>query len=299
MKSPQFDYVRPDSLDEVLALLAEHGDEAKVIAGGQSLVPTMNMRLAAPSLLVDLNHVPGLAGVELQGKWLRIGALTRHADMAASPEVAHHAPLLSRAAPYIAHEAIRNRGTFGGSLATADPASEWPACCLALGARMHLASRKGSRVVPAEEFFEGVYQTAIEAHELLTHVEVPASAKGMIYGFDELARRKGDYAIVGLAAQARVGAKGAMKLLRRSDDRLHEVRLSFFGVGETPVLAPAAAAALKGRTLDTDSIQAAQAALSEDLEPLGDLYTSAEAKAHMARVLLGRVLHAMSGGDGE
>lgn len=295
MKSPQFDYIRPESLDRVLALLAEHGDEAQVIAGGQSLVPTMNMRLAAPSMLVDVNHVPGLSGVELHGKWLRIGALTRHAEMVRSPEVARHAPLLARAAPYIAHEAIRNRGTFGGSVATADPASEWPACCLTLGARIHLASHEGNRTLPAVEFFQGVYQTAIEPHELITHVEVPAAAGGMLYGFEELARRKGDYAIVGLAAQARIGAKGAMKLLRRNDQRLHEVRLGFFGVGETPVLAQRAAAALEGRPLDAETIQAAQAALTADLQPLGDLYTSAEVKAHMTRVLLGRVLHALSG----
>lgn len=295
MKAPQFDYIRPESLDQVLALLAEHGDEAKVIAGGQSLVPTMNMRLAAPSLLVDLNHIPELTGIELRGKWLRIGALTRHAAMAHSPVVARHAPLLALAAPFIAHEAIRNRGTFGGSIATADPASEWPACCLTLGARIHLASRKGNRTVPAEEFFEGVYQTALEPDELITHVEVPAAANGMLYGFDELARRKGDYAIVGLAVQARIGSKGPMKLLRRNDQRLHEVRLGFFGVAETPVLAQQAAAALEGRSLDTVAIQAAQAALTDDLQPLSDLYTSAEAKSHMARVLLGRVLQALNG----
>ena len=285
MKSPQFDYVRPGSLDEVLALLAEHGDEAQVIAGGQSLVPTMNMRLASPTVLVDLNHVPELVGVELRGKYLRIGALTRHAEMMRSPEVARHAPLLARAAPYIAHEAIRNRGTFGGSVATADPASEWPACCLTLGARIHLASRKGTRTVPADEFFEGVYQTAIEPHELITHVEVPAAADGMIYGFDELARRKGDYAIVGLAVQARVGAKGPMKLLRRHDQR----------VAEAPVLARQAASVLEGRPLDAEAIEAARSVLADDLQPQSDLYTSAEAKTHLTSVLLGRVLHAMSG----
>lgn len=295
MKSPQFDYVRSESLDQVLALLAKHGDEAKVIAGGQSLVPTMNMRLAAPSVLVDLNHVPELIGIELRGKWLRIGALTRHTEMMRSPLLARHAPLLALAAPFIAHEAIRNRGTFGGSLATADPASEWPACCLTLGARIHLANHKGKRTVPAEEFFEGVYQTVIEPDELITHVEVPAATDAMLYGFDELARRQGDYAIVGLAVQARVGAKGPMKLLRRNDRRLQEVRLGFFGVAETPVLAQQAAAALEGRPLDAEAIQAAQAALADDFHPLSDLYTSAEAKAHMARVLLGRVLQALSG----
>ena len=296
MKSPQFDYVRPNSLAQALAILAERGDEAEVIAGGQSLIPTMNMRLAAPSILVDLNRVPELTGIELRGKWLRIGALTRHAEMARSPLIARHAPLLASAAPHIAHAAIRNRGTFGGSLATADPASEWPACCLTLGARIHLASCSGSRVVPAEEFFKGVYQTALEPHELITYVEVPAAAQDMRYGFDELVRRRGDYAIVGLAAQARVGARGALKLFRPNDQRLHEVRLGFFGVAETPVLARRAAAALEGRPLTSEAIQDAQAALAEDFQPLGDLYTSAEAKAHMARVLLGRVLTAMSGG---
>ena len=297
MKAAKFDYVCPTTVAEVLDLLAEHGDEAKVIAGGQSLVPTMNIRLAAPSVLVDLNHVPDLAGIELHGQWLRIGALTRHAEIAASAEVARHAPLLSRAAPHIAHEAIRNRGTFGGSLATADPASEWPACALTLGARLHVASRKDTRTVAAEEFFQGVYQTALEPDELLTHIDVPTPGNGVRYGFEELARRKGDYAIVGLAARVRMGTSGPMKVFRRGQDRINDVRLGFFGIGETPVLATQAAAMLEGNTLNPTTLQAAQDALTRDFTPLGDLYTSAETKAHLARVLMGRVLHAICGGD--
>lgn len=282
MKAPMFEYVRPDGVDEVLAVLAEYGDEAKLIAGGQSLVPAMNMRLAAPALLVDLNRIDELAGIQQQGRFLRIGAMTRHATIARSALVAEHAPLLFRAAPFIAHEAIRNRGTFGGSLATADPASEWPACCLTLGARIHLRSQRGSRVVAAAEFFHGVYDTAIEPDELLTAVELPCITAGEQVSFAELGRRKGDYAIVGLAAQGRV-----------EHGRLGALRLGFFGVADRPVLAQHAAAALEGQAPEPAVLRAAQTALANDFEIMGDLYTAAATKAHLARVLLGRAVSAL------
>ncbi len=294
MKAPLFEYVRASSIGEVLDLLADHGEEAKLLAGGQSLVPTMNMRFAQPEVLVDLNHVAGLAGIELAGGRLRIGALTRHAEIIASELVAQHAPLLAQAGPYIAHEAIRNRGTIGGSLATADPASEWPACCVALDARMHLRSRRGERQVAAEEFFQGVYETAIEPDELLVAVDVPAIGKCQHAAFSELARRKGDYAIVGLAAQGKVKKAG---LLGRGEERFRTLRLSFFGVADRPLLARAAAASLEDQPLTAATLQIAQAALAEDLHTMDDLYTSAATKAHLARVLLGRVLTALYRGE--
>ncbi|MBA1149266.1 xanthine dehydrogenase family protein subunit M [Ectothiorhodospiraceae bacterium WFHF3C12] len=299
MKAARFDYIRPRTVQEVLDHLAEHGDEAKVIAGGQSLVPTMNVRLAAPAVLIDINHVEELSGIEADKGTLRIGALTRHAEIAASETVAAHAPLLSMAAPWIAHEAIRNRGTFGGSLATADPASEWPACATVLDATIHLVSARGTRQVAAGDFFQGVYETAIEPDELLTHVEIPAIGEGYRAGFSEFARRKGDYASVGVAVQGRVGASGAIgRLLKRGEGRLHDLRIAFFGVAARPMLATAAAAALEEQPLDESTLKAAQEALPTDFTPMEDLYMSSAAKAHLARVLLGRVMTTLYHGEG-
>lgn len=290
MKAIEFEYVRPAAIGEVLQLLSEHRDDAKLIAGGQSLVPAMNMRLAQPALLIDLNCIPGLDGFALAGDVLRIGALARHVALARSALVAEHAPLLAKAAPHIAHEAIRNRGTIGGSLVNADPASEWPACCVALGATLRLHSVRGERTVPAEAFFQGVYHTAIEPDEMLTAIDVPVVTPNERSAFAELARRKGDYAVVGLAATGR-GRGEADDLL------LEDVRLVFFAVADRPVLAIAAADALQGRVLTPETVREAQLALARDFEPMRDLYTSAAAKAHLARVLLGRVLAALREGD--
>jgi aerobic carbon-monoxide dehydrogenase medium subunit len=294
VKAPHFKYVRAGSVDEVLDLLAEHGEEAKVIAGGQSLVPTMNMRFAQPELLVDINHLNQLSGIELSGGRLRIGAMTRHAAIVDSRTVAEHAPLLALAGPYIAHEAIRNRGTLGGSLVTADPASEWPACCVALDARIQLRSLRGERWVAAEEFFQGVYETVIEPDELLAAVEFPTIGKCTYAAFSELARRKGDYATVGLAAQGKVKRAG---LLGRGEARFRGLRLSFFGVADRPLLARAVAAALEDQALTEATLKSAQAVLTEDLQTMDDLYTCAATKIHMARVLLGRVVTALYRGE--
>ena len=291
VKAADFDYVRPYCIEEVLAVLAEYGEDAKIIAGGQSLVPMLNMRFARPDVLVDINQIDVLSGIELlAGNRLRIGALTRHAAIASSDLIARHAPLLTKAAPYIAHEAIRNRGTIGGSLVTADPAAEWPACCLALNARIVLRSQRGERTVAAEDFFQGVYETATEPDELLVAVEIPVLQKGQRIGFAELARRKGDYAIVGLAAQGEIKRSG---LLRRGEAHFHGMKLAFFGVADKPVLAQRAAAALEGQALTPEVLQAAQSSLAEDIETMADLYTSAAAKSQMARVLLGRVVAEM------
>lgn len=284
MKPSAFAYARPRALEEAFALLEKHGENAKLLAGGQSLLATLNMRLAAPELLIDINALPGLDGIALKGKTLVIGARTTHRAIERSDVVAKHAPLLAQAAPQIAHVAIRNAGTLGGSLAMADPAAEWPACCVALAATIVVASKKGERRVPAAEFFKDLYSTALGAGELITAVEFPCAEKDERHAFLELVRRRGDYAIVGLAARARVKASA-----------LSGVRLVFLGVGVTPVQAKGAIAALEGKTADDAALRAAQTALDADLSPNADIYTSAEAKRHLARVLVARAVAALAG----
>lgn len=277
MKAPSFDYVRAQSLDQVFTLLAKHGDDAKIVAGGQSLMPMLNMRLAAPSLLIDITGLDDLSGITRDGGVVTIGALTRHVAVETDPLIARHVPLLAQAIVHVAHPAIRNRGTFGGSLANADPAAELPACMVALGARLKIAGRGGIRRVPARDFFRGLYETALQAGDVLLGAEIDVDGPGTRSAFGELARRQGDYALVGLAAHGPVDAP----------------RLVFFGVGDRPVEAAGAAAALSGRRLDGAAIAAAQAALGGDLSPPSDTQASAEARGHMARVLLARVLMTM------
>lgn len=279
MKAPSFDYARPASLAEALQLLARHGEGAKLLAGGQSLIPSLNMRLAAPEVLIDLGALKELQGIAPQGDGLRIGAGTRHREIEHSTLVAQRAALLAQAAPHIAHVAIRNRGTLGGSLAMADPAAEWPACCVALQATIVIASARGERRVGAEQFFKALYSTDLAADEILVAVEFPAPAPMARSAFLELARRRGDYAMVGLAA-----------LASRSAGKLTGVRLAFLGVAAVPVLAKRAMAAAEGRQPDANTIAAVQSAIGEDLQPSADLYTSATAKLHLARVLTGRAL---------
>jgi carbon-monoxide dehydrogenase medium subunit len=282
VKPAPFAYVKPSSLDAVFALLARHGDGAKLLAGGQSLIATLNMRLSAPELLIDINGLPGLADITEANGVLRIGALVRHATLGASPLVQRHAPLLARAVPFIAHPAIRNRGTIGGSLAFADPAAELPASVVALDATLELTGANGTRKLPARDFFTGLYQTALASAELVTALDVPLPGADACDGFDELARRHGDYAMVGLAAHGRRAGAGFAAL-----------NLVFFGVGTGPVTASAAATALIG---DVTAIAAAQAALGQDLDPPADLHGSARTKLHLARVLLGRVVGRMIDG---
>jgi carbon-monoxide dehydrogenase medium subunit len=282
MKAPSFAYARPDSVAEALALLASQGDAARVLAGGQSLLPSLNMRLSSPRLLVDITGLTELAGIRKQGGVLRVGALTRHSEIERSEEIARHVPLLAQAAPHVAHVAIRNAGTLGGSIALADPAAEYPACALALEATLVIAGAKGERRVAARDFFRALYTTALAADELLLAVEFPLLERGYRSAFVELARRHGDYAIVGLAAHARV-----------ENGKISDLRLGYLGVGATPVRALRAAAAMEGRNCEPQAVAAAQAALGEDLDPSPDLYHSAAAKLHLARVLTGRALAAL------
>lgn len=282
MKAPSFAYARPRSLAEVFDLLEAHGDGAKVLAGGQSLLASLNMRLSAPEVLVDITGVPGLAGIGVDGGVLRIGALATHAEIERSTEVATHAPLLGQAVPHIAHVAIRNVGTFGGSVALADPAAEYPACAVALGATLVVAGRKGERRIAAADFFRGLYETALAPGEVVVAGEFPLRP-GYRSAFLELARRHGDYAIVGLAAHAKVEA-----------GRLSDVRLAFLGAGDRPMLAAAAGRAAEGRPASPETVKAVQDALAQDLDPPGDLYTSAATKRHLSRVLAGRALAALA-----
>jgi len=283
MKPSAFAYARPQALEEAFALLEQHGENARLLAGGQSLVASLNMRLAAPGILVDIGAIPGLDGIALKGKTLVIGARTTHRAIERSELVAKHAPLLAQAAPHIAHVAIRNAGTLGGSLAMADPAAEWPACCVALEATIVVASRTGARRIAAAEFFKDLYTTALGAGELITAVEIPCAQKDERHSFLELVRRRGDYAIVGLAARALLKGKA-----------LSGLQLVYLGVGVTPVLAKGAMAALEGKQADDAAVRAAQGALDADLSPGADLYTSAEAKRHMARVLVARAVAALT-----
>lgn len=281
MKAPDLAYARPASLDEALALLAAHGEDAVPLAGGQSLITALNMRLSAPALLVDLNAIPGLSGVAEADGVVRIGAMTRHRDVGASEIVRARLPLLAAALPHIAHPAIRNRGTIGGSVALADPATEWPACCLALCATIVAQGPVGERRIAADDFFLGIYTTALEPGEIVTAIEFPLPEADAIWGFEELSRRHGDYALAGLAATG-----------RRDGDRAADVRLVFFGVADRPILARAAAAAV-----EAGDIAGAQAALADELDPPGDIALKAGTRLHLARVVLGRVARQLLAGD--
>jgi carbon-monoxide dehydrogenase medium subunit len=282
MKPAAFDYHRPDSLDEALALFSELGADAKPLAGGQSLVPAMNFRLARPGVLVDLNRIESLAGIEETADGgLRIGAMTRQRAVERSPAVARRAPLLADAMPWIAHPQIRNRGTIGGSLAHADPSAELPAVMLALDARIVVRSRAGARTIAASEFFTGILSTALEPTELLTAVELPPPREHAGAAFVEVARRHGDYALVGVGAVIVLDRGGACS----------EARVALLSIGDTPVLARAAMAVLAGQRPGATAIEeAARAAAERDVDPPADIHASSAYRRHLTRVLVGRAL---------
>lgn len=284
MKPAPFAYARAASLEDAFGLLAEHGDDARILAGGQSLMATLNMRLSEPEILIDINHIDGLAGIEDTGDALRIGAMTRHVDIETSDAVATHAPLIAEAMKHIAHPAIRNRGTFGGSIAFADPAAELPACAVALGATMHLAGKGGTRNVAAADFFEGLYETAIGPGEILTAVSVPKIAAGWKSGFMELARRHGDYAIIGLAAH-----------VEHDGSIFGDANLVFFNAGDRPVSTPQTAALLKGHSWSDDLADTLAASLKRELDPPDDLNADGPMRKHLAGVLVKRTLSPLAG----
>jgi aerobic carbon-monoxide dehydrogenase medium subunit len=283
MKAAAFAYARATSVAHALDLLAAHGDRAKVLSGGQSLMPAMNLRLVAPELIVDIGELGELRGIAVRGDTLVIGALTRHVEFLKSPDIAARAPLLADAVAHVAHPAIRNRGTIGGSLAHADPASELPACMLALDAAIVVRGPGGERRIAAEAFFTGIYETALAPQELLVAIELPVAKKGSADFFHEFARRHGDYAIAGLAAQASIDG-----------DRFAGLRLGFLAVGDRPLLAKAATR-LIGVEVTPALLTDACAALDAELDPQEDQQASPEMRRHLARVLLRRGVAALLG----
>ena len=281
MKPAAFEYYRPDSVEQALALLAEHGGDAKPLAGGQSLIPTMNFRLAQPAALVDLNGLDALAHItEAADGGLLIGAMTRQRAVERSALVAARAPLLAEALPFVAHPQIRNRGTIGGSLAHADPAAELPAVMVASGATVHMRGEAGERRMAAADFFTGLFATALEPAELVTAIELPPPAPRSGWAFREVARRHGDYALVGVAAMVRLDEAG----------RCAEARVVLLSVGDGPQQVPAAVAALEGRIPDAATIAAAAAAAQAGVDPPGDIHASAAYRRRLAGVLTGRAL---------
>lgn len=282
MKAADFAYRRPADLAGALAILSSGEGDIAPLAGGQSLMPMMNFRVAQPTMLLDLADVAELRGVTAGADGLRIGAMTRYVDLAADPLVAQAAPLIGMALPHIAHAAVRNRGTIGGSVALADPAAEMPALLLAMGASVELASSTGTRVVAADDFFLGLYETARAADELVAAIHIPADAATRRAGFYELARRHGDYAMAGVAVTAG-GAKGSA---------LEQPRIAFFGVSDRALRAPRAEAALAGQMPDGAALTEAVAALS-DLPINGDLHNPVDVKLKLAGVVLRRALAGM------
>ena len=282
MKAAAFDYVKPKALQEALSLLAEAGDGAQLIAGGQTLLATLNVRLSEPSVLIDITDWTELKGITLVGDQLRIGALVTHTEIEDSELIAKHAPLLKAAAPHIAHRAIRNLGTWGGSLAYGDPAAEWPACSLALRATMIIQGPSGERRISANDFFIDLYTTSLEPDEILVATEIPIATSQEIFYFHELARRHGDYAVAGLAAVA-----------QKQGDVLTKCAFTFFSVSSKPVMATKAQDLVNGKKLNEELIGKAVAATREEIETIADITNSAEAKEHLIGVLLERGLKHM------
>ncbi len=282
MKPAPFSYHAPTTVDEALAHLAAHGYEASVLAGGQSLVPAMNFRLAQPAVLVDLNRIPHLAYIRPgDDGGLLLGAMTRQRAVERSPLVAERAPLLHETMPNIAHPPIRNRGTVGGSLAHADPAAELPAVMLALDARFRLRSHQAERWVAARDFYVGMFMTAKEPEELLVEIALPPKPARSGWAFREVSRRHGDYALVGVAALVTMDDLG----------RCRQARITLLSVGEGPVEAHEAARLLAGQTPTPEAVRAAaEAAATQDIDPGGDVHASAAYRRHLARVLTADVL---------
>lgn len=282
MKPSRFRYVKPASLDEAFDLLEEYGDGARVLAGGQSLLAGLGMRLAAPEVLVDINGIDGLSGISLQSGHVVIGARTRHVEVLNSPVVAQYLPLIAEAITHVAHVAVRNRGTFGGSLAYADPAAELPACTVAHGGTVVLVGREGRREVPAGDFFLGIMETALRTGELILEIRLPVQRAEQRHVFAELSRRHGDFALVGLAG-----------LVTLEGRRMTDARLVYFGCVSHPRLARATSASLVGRSLPLSSFDAVQAALLQDLDPDESPGMRAETKLELAGVVTRRQLNAL------
>ncbi len=281
MKAAAFDYCKPTTIEQALGLLQRHGLDARIVAGGQTLVATLNMRLSDPKLLIDITGLPGLSSIERRADRLYIGALATHTQVEESSLVADLAPMLASAAPHIAHRAIRNSGTWGGSIAYGDPAAEWPCCLVALNGTVHVQGPRGQRQIRATDFFQDLYTTDLQADEIVIGADVPVATTADWFAFDELARRHGDYAVAGLAVSARFEGLKAVR-----------VNLGLLGIGVKPLRAPKTEAVLAGKVLDAGAIEIAAASLRAELDPLPDLTHSADTKRHLATVLLKRMLQA-------
>lgn len=281
MKPAAFEYHAPSSMDEALALLEQHGSEAKPLAGGQSLIPAMNFRLATPALLIDLNRIGSLAYVHADSDALHLGGMTRHRTLEHSGDIAAAAPLIAAAMPHVAHAAIRTRGTIGGSLAHADPAAELPAVMLALDASFTLQSRTGSRTVAAADFFQGLFLTALAPGELLVRITLPRATPGSASAFDEVSRRHGDFALAGVAAHVAVNGDGVCTI----------ARVGLFGLADRPVLAAQVSRTLVGVKPSRDAMRAAaDASARDDVDPSSDIHASSRYRRQLAAVLIRRVL---------
>ena len=278
MKAPAFGYIQPKTIDDALECLQQHGSDATVLVGGQSLMASLNMRLSNPAVLIDINDIDELSGINMVENQLRIGAMTRQVELEHSTLVSQHAPLITMVMPHIAHPAIRNRGTIGGSIVFADPAAELPACMVALNGQMVAQGPDGERRITATEFFQDLFETALAENELLTAIEIPVADENQRFGFRELTRRHGDYAIVGLCASS-----------DWSSDDLTELRLAYFNVGPRPILAEQTASDIcrnwrqeqNGMSLDR---------LDGELDPPDDLNATSAMRVHLAKVLTRRVL---------
>ena len=281
MKPARFDYYSPDSPNEALELLGQYGDDAKILAGGQSLMPMMNMRLVRPKVVIDINRIAGLSHISPRPDGgLAVGAMTRQRELERSALVFETAPLLSLAIPYIGHFQIRNRGTVGGSLAHSDPAAEIPAVCLTLDTEFELASSAGERTVKAEDFFLNHLTTALEPAELLTQIRIPQTVGNWRWGFQEVCRRDGDFALVGAATMLRLDDRGICL----------ESRITAFGAGGTPMRMNAAENHLSGSSVNADDRSEAARLVSDALDPISDIHASAKYRQDVAGVMVRRAL---------
>jgi carbon-monoxide dehydrogenase medium subunit len=281
MKPAAFDYVVADSIDMAVVSLAEAGGDGKIIAGGQSLVPMLNFRLLRPSILVDINRIGGLAFIEDAGKAIRIGALTRHYQIETSPVIARHLPVLGHAMTHVAHLAIRNRGTIGGSLSHADPAAELPMMALLLDAEIHIASAGGKRMIAARDFFLGALTVDLAGGDIVTEIVLPILPPKTGWGFEEVSRRSGDFALAAVAATLTVSA-GAIS----------QARIALTGVGPTALRAAQAEALLLGHALEPNLIGRVIEAVRTAIKPDTDLHASSDYRRHLAGVLAGRAVAA-------
>ena len=281
MKPAPFDYHVPDSLEQALDLLHEYGDQAKLLAGGQSLVPAMNFRVVQPSILIDLNRVGELGYIREEDSMLRIGAMTRERQLEFDPLIPKWSPLLEEAMPHVAHPQVRNRGTLGGSLANADPAAELPVIMLALGARLKARSASDERWIEAQNFFSGMFTTDLAPDEILVEIELPANPPRTGWSFMEVAPRAGDYALMGVAAQVILDENGVCR----------QARLVYLNAGDGPVDAKDAASILKGQIPGDDVMEsAADSASQKEINPFGNIHASPDFQRHLARVLTRKAL---------